>query len=187
MKQTPETYDPSRLPYRRGVGLCVFNRSGRVFIAERRDTAGAWQMPQGGVNKNEQPLLAAKRELKEEIGTDNATIIGVVPEILRYEFPDFLQFRHGIFRGKYRGQEQFWIAMFFQGDDSEINLSGEHDHEPPEFIRWRWEDLATTPDLIVPFKRPVYQRMVEAFLPLSKALADGKQPAEVAPDIAFRL
>ncbi len=105
-----------------------------MLVAERLDRRGAWQMPQGGVQKDEEPKVAALRELKEEIGTDNAEIIAQLPEKLRYEFPDWLQYKGGIFRGKYRGQEQDWFALRFLGQDSDIDLSGEHEPENPEFI-----------------------------------------------------
>ncbi len=170
------TTDPLNLPYRKGVGLCLFNYDGLVLCAERRDKPGAWQMPQGGVQKNEDLIVAALRELKEEVGTDNAEIIGRVPGILRYEFPDYLQYRHGIFRGKYRGQEQTWFALRFLGRDSDFNLLGEHEPETPEFIAWRWVALAETPSLIVEFKRPVYEQMVKAFTPLEEAIRRGETP-----------
>jgi putative (di)nucleoside polyphosphate hydrolase len=165
--------DPSQLPYRQGVGLCLFNREGLVLMAERRERRGAWQMPQGGVQKGEDIVVAALRELKEEIGTDNAEIITRLPQKLRYEFPDWLQYRNGVFRGKYRGQEQDWFALRFLGQDSEIDLSGAHEPENPEFIAWRWMPLAETPKLIVDFKRPVYERMIAGFMPLVKAIRDG--------------
>jgi putative (di)nucleoside polyphosphate hydrolase len=163
--------DPAQLPYRRGVGLCLFNDKGLVLIAERRDRRGAWQMPQGGVQKEEALETAALRELKEEIGTDRAEIIARIPEKLRYEFPDYLQYRHGIFRGKYRGQEQDWFALRFLGQDSDIDLSGAHEPEDPEFIAWRWAPLSEVPKLIVDFKRSVYERVVKEFLPLAEKLA----------------
>lgn len=166
--------DPQLLPFRNGVGLCLFNKDGLVLCAERRDRRGAWQMPQGGVQKGEDPAVAALRELKEEIGTDAAAIVAVHPEKLRYEFPDFLQYRGGVFRGKYRGQEQTWFALRFLGQDSDINLSGEHEPELPEFVAWRWQELAETPQLIVEFKRPVYESVVAAFSPLAAALRRGE-------------
>jgi putative (di)nucleoside polyphosphate hydrolase len=166
--------DPKQLPYRHGVGLCLFNAQGLVLVAERRDKPGAWQMPQGGVQKDEELRIAALRELKEEIGTDNAEIIAQLPEKLYYEFPDWLQYRGGIFRGKYRGQEQDWFALRFLGQDSDIDLSGEHEPENPEFINWRWADLAETPGLVVDFKRPVYERVVTSFMPIVQALQQDK-------------
>lgn len=179
------TIDFQNLPYRRGVGLCLFNKQGLVLVAERRDRRGAWQMPQGGVNKEEDTAVAALREMKEEIGTDNARIIAKLPEKLRYEFPDWLQNRRlvdegangVVFRGKYRGQEQEWYALFFEGQDGEINLSGEHEPELPEFVDWKWVELSHASELIVPFKKPVYDRMAEGFMPLAHAIKRGEIPA----------
>ena len=168
------TVDPSTLPYRQGVGLCLLNAHGLVLMAERRDRRNSWQMPQGGVQKGEDPAVAALRELKEEIGTDNAQIVMRHPEKLRYEFPDWLQYRNVVFRGKYRGQEQEWFALRFLGQDSEIDLSGEHEPENPEFVAWRWMELAETPKYIVEFKRPVYERMVVGFMPLVEAIRRGE-------------
>lgn len=175
------TIDPSTLPYRRGVGLCLFNSKGQVLVAERRDRRGAWQMPQGGVQKEEILHLAGLRELKEEIGTDNAEIIARLPETLYYEFPDWLQYKGGVFRGKYRGQEQVWFALRFLGQDSEIDLSGEHEPENPEFIAWKWVELGETPKLIVDFKRPVYEKMVAGFTPLAEAIKSGDVPPKWTP------
>lgn len=166
----------SGLPYRNSVGICLFNKEGRVLLAERRDRRGAWQMPQGGIQKGEDPALAVFREMKEEIGTDRAEIIGKVPERLRYEFPDYLQYHNGVFHGKYRGQEQLWYALRFLGQDSEIDLSGADEPELPEFIAWKWVDLAVAPSLIVDFKRPVYQAVVAEFMPLSAAFQRGENP-----------
>lgn len=169
------TYDPSKLPYRRCVGMCLFNERGLVLVAERRDRPGAWQMPQGGIQKDEALHITVLRELKEEIGTDHAEIIAQMPEKLRYDFPDWLQFRGGVFRGKYRGQEQDWFALRFLGQDSDIDLSGAHEPENPEFISWRWVELAETPGLIVDFKRPVYDSMAKAFQPLADAIRQGEK------------
>ena len=176
------TIDFQKLPYRYGVGICLFNAQGQVLVAERRDRSGAWQMPQGGVQKGEEPVKAIFREMKEEIGTDNARIIAKVPEILRYEFPDWLQNRRismdsatgPVFRGKYRGQEQEWFALRFLGQDSQIDLSGENEPELPEFVTWKWAHLRETPDMIVPFKRAAYNRVVEAFTPISDAIKRGE-------------
>jgi putative (di)nucleoside polyphosphate hydrolase len=162
--------DPKTLPYRKGVGLCLFNAQGLVLVAERRDRPGAWQMPQGGVNRDEDIRIAALRELKEEIGTDQAEIIAIMPEKLYYEFPDWLQYRGGVFRGKYRGQEQDWFALRFLGQDSDIRLVNEHETENPEFINWRWVPLADTPAMIVDFKRSLYERVAKEFAPLAEAI-----------------
>lgn len=167
--------DPKLLPYRQGVGLCVFNRQGQILCAERRDRAGSWQMPQGGVQKGEDLQIAALRELKEEIGTNNVRMLARHPEILRYEFPDFMQYRGGVFCGKYKGQEQTWFAALFLGQDEEIDLSGEHEPELPEFVAWRWQSLASVPEIIVPFKKPVYEAVALSFAPLAQKLQNGEE------------
>ncbi len=165
----------SGLPYRNSVGICLFNPKGQVLIAERRDNPGAWQMPQGGIQKGEDPALAVFREMKEEIGTDRAELLARAPERLRYEFPDYLQYDHGIFRGKYRGQEQIWFALRFLGQDSEIDISGNAEPELPEFIAWQWAELAETPRLIVDFKRPVYDGVVAAFSSIAESIRRGEE------------
>jgi putative (di)nucleoside polyphosphate hydrolase len=177
--------DPHNPPYRNGVGLCLFNQLGKVLCAERRDTPGSWQMPQGGV-KSEEPLLeAALRELKEEIGTDNAELIGYISEKLSYDFPDYLQYRNGLFRGKYRGQSQIWLALLFTGSDADIKLTNEYEQEMPEFINWRWVELEQAPKLIVAFKRQVYERVVREFMPLRDALRSGITPPTISIDITI--
>ena len=161
------------LPYRQGVGLCLFNREGLVLCAERRDRPGAWQMPQGGVQKGEAMHVAALRELKEEIGTDNAEIIAMISDKLAYEFTDWLQRKGGVYRGKYRGQEQIWFALRFLGSDNDISLEGEHEPETPEFTAWKWVPLAETANLIVDFKRPVYETVIKAFAGLGEQIKRG--------------
>jgi len=168
------TDDHRQLPYRQGVGLCLFNREGLALVAERRDRPGAWQMPQGGVQKGEALPKAALRELKEEIGTDNAEIIAAIPEKLTYEFPDWLQHKGDRpYRGKYRGQEQSWFALRFLGADDDISLTGEHEPEQPEFVDWKWLPLAEAVNVIVDFKRPVYEQVIKAFAPLGEAIKRG--------------
>jgi putative (di)nucleoside polyphosphate hydrolase len=170
------TSDPTQLPYRHSVGLCLFNNQGLVLIAERRDRRGAWQMPQGGVMKGEPLHVTALRELKEEIGTDKAEIIAHIAEKLSYDFPDWLQYRGGVFRGKYRGQQQDWFALRYLGNDSDIDLSGEHEPELPEFVAWRWAALEETPGLVVDFKRPVYDRVVKDFASMANRIRKGEMP-----------
>jgi len=165
----------SGLPYRNSAGVCLFNKSGLVLVAERSDSSGAWQMPQGGIQVGEDPAVAVFREMKEEIGTDKAEIIGKVPERLRYDFPDYLSRQHEIFRGKYRGQEQVWFALRFLGEDSDINLAGADDPEPAEFVAWRWVELTEIPDLIVDFKKTGYERIVSCFTPLVEAIRNGAE------------
>lgn len=153
----PKSVDPATLPYRRGVGVALFSPEGRVFVAERIDTPGAWQMPQGGVDDGEELWPAALRELQEEIGTAKAERLGET-DWLRYELPPHLV---GVaWKGKYRGQEQKWFAARFIGTDADIDLEADHH---PEFMAWRWAHLSELPDLIVPFKRDLYRLIVAAF------------------------
>jgi putative (di)nucleoside polyphosphate hydrolase len=149
--------DSASLPYRRGVGIALFNADGLVFTAERINTPGAWQMPQGGIDRDEEPWPAALRELKEEIGTARAQRLGETAW-LRYDLPNYLV-GHA-WRGRYRGQEQKWFAARFIGDDRDIDLTAD---KHPEFSSWRWRPLAELPSLIVPFKRAMYDQIVQAF------------------------
>lgn len=146
----------SDLPYRPCVGIALFNDRREVFVGERIDTPGSWQMPQGGIDEGEDLVKAAIREMIEEIGTDKADIIKIFSEKIRYDVPADLSTKH--WGGKYRGQEQTWIALKFTGQDSDINLNA---HTPAEFMRWKWVALAETVNLIVPFKRETYARVVE--------------------------
>lgn len=146
------------LPFRPCVGLALFNRDGLVFVGERIDSRGAWQMPQGGIDEGEDIITAAFRELKEEIGTDKADIIKIADHKIRYDVPMELSTKH--WGGKYRGQEQTWVALRFTGHDSDIHLDA---HLPQEFDKWQWIPLAETVNLIVPFKRETYQQVVEMF------------------------
>lgn len=149
--------NPSSLPYRPCVGIALFNREGLVFAAERIDTPGAWQMPQGGIDKGETPQQAALREMEEEIGTNAAEIIAEHPDWLTYDLP--LDLLGRAWKGKYRGQKQRWFALRFTGTDSDIDIVTKH----PEFRVWRWLPLADLPALIVPFKRPVYEAVAQGF------------------------
>jgi putative (di)nucleoside polyphosphate hydrolase len=146
------------LPYRRGVGIVLLNGKDEVFVAQRIDSpVPAWQMPQGGIDKGEEPLAAAWRELFEETGVKSAVLLEETPDWLRYDLPRELV--PNIWKGRYRGQKQKWFAFRFTGNDSEIDINGEH----PEFSEWRWADLKKTPDFIVGFKRPLYEQVVKAF------------------------
>ncbi len=157
--------DPTTLPYRPCVGVTLFNREGLVFAARRIDTEmEAWQMPQGGIDEGEDPTVAALRELEEEIGTNKAEIIGETRDWLQYDLPPELVGK--VWKGRYRGQRQKWFAMRFLGDDSDINIDTDH----PEFCAWRWERLERLPNLIVPFKRKIYQDIVSEFAHLAKPL-----------------
>ena len=156
--------DPATLPYRRNVGAVLFNRAGRVFVARRADfpnaegAAGGWQLPQGGIDADEDPRAAVLRELAEEIGTARAEIIGEHPDWLTYDLPPELVGR--ALHGRYRGQRQRWYALRFLGEDAEIRL----DADPhPEFDAWRWAELAELPALAVPFKRAIYEVLAASF------------------------
>lgn len=147
-----------RLPYRRGVGIVLLNAANKVFVAQRIDSPEpAWQMPQGGIDKGEDPLDAAWRELAEETGVRSAEFLAETPDWLRYDLPRSLVSK--MWKGRYRGQEQKWYAFRFTGDDSEIVIDGDH----AEFSAWRWADLPETPALIVDFKRGLYEDVVKAF------------------------
>ncbi len=156
------------LPYRPCVGIALLNSEGKVWAGRRlpnTETFGKdalrWQMPQGGIDKNEDPLLAAKRELWEETGVTTASVIGEIEDWLDYDLPDRLI---GIgLRGKYRGQTQKWYAFRFEGDESEINITHPPDGSDQEFDKWEWKDLAEMPELIVEFKRSIYERVVAEF------------------------
>lgn len=146
------------LPYRPCVGIVLFNKAGQVFVGERIDSPGAWQMPQGGIDEGEDIQTAAYREMMEEIGTDKADLIRIADKKIRYDVPADLSTRH--WGGKYRGQEQTWVAFRFNGTDADIHLAA---HEPPEFDKWQWVELEKTVDLIVPFKRETYKQVIELF------------------------
>ena len=146
------------LPYRQCVGITLFNAQGKVFVGERIDTPGAWQMPQGGIDKGENPKDAFYREMLEEIGTDKAEILSIHDQTLKYDLPDHLL--NKLWNGKYRGQEQTWIAARFTGEDSDINITA---HHHPEFSNWQWVHLADILGLIVPFKKDTYKEVIKIF------------------------
>ena len=154
------------LPYRPCVGVMVLNRDGLVFVGRRGegrehiDLTHVWQMPQGGVDPGEDTWAAAQRELMEETNVRSVDKLGEVPEWLTYDIPRTIAGR--AWKGRYRGQRQKWYAMRFTGKDDEINVASPAGHKQ-EFIAWRWEPMKNLPDLIVPFKRPVYERVVQEF------------------------
>jgi putative (di)nucleoside polyphosphate hydrolase len=137
----------------------LLNRQGEVFVGRRIDMpiTPAWQMPQGGIDPGETPLQAAVRELREEIGTDKAELLGENPGWLEYDLPPELS--QGVWGGRYRGQRQKWFAMRFTGNDSDIDLATEH----PEFDAWKWVASERLPDVIVPFKRQLYIDVLAEF------------------------
>jgi len=151
--------------YRHNVGICLFNSQGLVLVAERRDWTDSWQMPQGGVKNGEDSEIAVFREMKEEIGTDNARIISRIPGFLCYDFPEPMQ---------YLGQQQEWFALLFLGEDTDIKVMDEYTENTSEFINWRWVTLQETVDLIIPFKREVYMMVRDSFASISEALSRGE-------------
>jgi putative (di)nucleoside polyphosphate hydrolase len=154
------------LPYRPCVGAVLFNRAGLVLIGNRRERAGdgddAWQMPQGGIDPGEDLVAAARRELFEETNVTSAELVAEAPDWYAYDVPDDLA--TGRFQRKWRGQTQKWFAFRFTGEEAEIDvLRPAGGAEAPEFDAWRWERLDRLPALIVPFKRPVYEKVAAAF------------------------
>mgnify|MGYP000252233398 CR=1 FL=1 len=166
--------DHAVLPYRPNVGAVVFNRDGLVLVARRADlpnaegAPGGWQMPQGGIDDDEDPRGAVLRELAEEIGTDRAEIIGEHAAWLTYDLPPELRGR--ALGGRYKGQRQRWFALRFLGTDDDIRL----DLDPhPEFDAWRWVPLADLPGLAVPFKREIYEVLAASFAVFAVPVEDG--------------
>jgi len=156
------------LPYRTCVGMMLLNGDGLVFIGRRAggvehvDDGHVWQMPQGGVDPGEDTWAAAKRELYEETSVRSIEKLGEVPDWLIYDIPRTVAGR--AWKGRYRGQRQKWFAARFTGKDSEINVASPGGgHHKAEFISWRWEPMKNLPGLIIPFKRPVYERVVQEF------------------------
>jgi putative (di)nucleoside polyphosphate hydrolase len=152
------------LPYRPCAGIMLFNKQGRVLVGQRLDSyQNSWQLPQGGIDEGEDPKLAALRELKEEIGTCNAKIIGEIKNWLNYDLPPELLGK--IWKGRFRGQTQKWFAMRFLGADIEISPKTVPN---PEFSAWKWVDIGEIQKLAVPFKRSVYQSVVCEFSQFAK-------------------
>jgi putative (di)nucleoside polyphosphate hydrolase len=145
--------------YRNGVGIMLINDAGLVFVGRRVDTTEeAWQMPQGGIDEGEEPASAALRELAEEIGTGKAEILAESRGWLEYDLPVAL--RDKLWGGRYRGQRQKWFLCRFTGRDADVALDR---HTPAEFNNWRWARPEALPDLIVPFKRGLYERVLAEF------------------------
>ena len=150
---------PGKQGYRSAVGIMLLNQAGQVFVARRIDmpTVAAWQMPQGGIDPGETPRQAALRELREEIGTNKAEILGESRVWLKYDLP--AELARGVWGGRYCGQRQKWFAMRFTGDDTDINLETDH----PEFDAWKWIPPEQLPEVIVPFKRQLYVNILAEF------------------------
>src|SRR5262245_32632187 len=159
--------------YRPCVGVCVINRDGLVFIGRRiggpehLDPTHVWQMPQGGIDKGENPWPAARRELHEETNIRSVEKLGTIKEWLNYDIPR--EIIGSAWREKYSGQTQKWYAVRFTGDDSEIDIAHPAGGHKPEFEAWRWEPMRNLPRLVVPFKRAVYERVVKEFAKFAKS------------------
>ncbi|KQQ79619.1 RNA pyrophosphohydrolase [Aureimonas sp. Leaf324] len=160
---------PDSLPYRPCVGIMVLNHEGKVFVGRRiaepeGEMDGAsqlWQMPQGGIDEGEDPLVAAKRELYEETGIRSVSPLGATDGWVRYELPPHLV---GVaLKGRFRGQMQKWFAFRFEGDESEIAIDPPPGGHDAEFSEWAWKSFDEVLELVVPFKRGVYEEVIAAF------------------------
>ncbi len=155
------------LPYRPCAGLMVLNRDGMAFIGRRLDgpehvdATHVWQMPQGGIDPGEEPYPAALRELHEETNIRSVERLGEIAEWLTYDIPREILGQP--WKGKYRGQTQKWYALRFVGSDSEIDIAHPAGGHEPEFAEWRWEPIQNLPNLVVPFKKSTYERVVKEF------------------------
>ena len=155
----------SHLPYRPCVGIMLINQQGLIWSGRRcemvAEVGETWQMPQGGIDKGEEPATAALRELAEETGTDKAEILARTREWLHYDLPPDIV--GTALKGKYRGQKQKWFAMRFLGADADFNIHAPPGGHPPEFDSWRWTPTEELLRAIVPFKRSVYEAVVREF------------------------
>jgi putative (di)nucleoside polyphosphate hydrolase len=160
------------LPYRPCVGVVLLNREGLAFVGRRLegpehiDLTHSWQLPQGGIDEGEAPWPAAVRELREETNIRSVERIGEIADWLKYDIPREIVGQ--AWKGKYRGQTQKWFAMRFTGAENEIDVAHPDGAPEPEFDAWRWELLQNLPELVIPFKRAVYERVVVEFRHLAR-------------------
>jgi len=158
----------NNLPYRKSVGIVLFNKAGLVWIGKRvintniaYSEGSSWQFPQGGVNKNEDLESAARRELYEETCIKNVEFLGKSSEPLFYDFPKELQ--NLAIAKTYKGQKQYWFACLFTGEDKEISVDNIPNGSHIEFSEWRWEEFSESINLVVDFKKSTYKKLYDIF------------------------
>lgn len=159
-------FPPAR--YRPCVGIMLINPAGLVWVGKRhkggpehQDATHSWQMPQGGIDRGEAPIDAARRELYEETSVSSVSLLAEAPRWYAYDLPEPVARKS--WKGRYQGQAQRWFAFRFEGEESEINVLNPPEGNKPEFSQWRWERAENLPELIIPFKRQVYEDVVAAF------------------------
>ncbi|WP_374310188.1 RNA pyrophosphohydrolase [Methylocella sp.] len=173
--------------YRPCVGIMLLNRDGLVFIGRRRPkkthdaprTGYEWQMPQGGIDPGEAPLRAALRELQEETNVSSARLLAEAPDWLRYDLPE--DYARKSWKGRFQGQRQKWFAFRFEGEDDEVDIDEPAGGHRPEFDAWRWASIDELCGLVIPFKRAVYEKVVETFAHLAATAHVDELPAAAEP------
>jgi putative (di)nucleoside polyphosphate hydrolase len=173
------TEQPSGLPYRPNVGVALFNAQGLVFAGRGRSAGPEiiepgfdWQLPQGGIDPDEDIVAAARRELAEETGARSVSLLSVTEDWWAYDFPPYAGPPHKL--AAFRGQRQRWVAFRFEGSEAEFDISRPNGDEPAEFSEWAWLPLAGMPGRVVSFKREVYRKVILAFSPFAVPTASAR-------------